>query len=212
MAGMAQKRALAPSPASAPPNMIAVNGRVLGPANGGPQPVAAGAVPPLQPGLNPQTSNLLAALPVRKHPMLPSGLNAVSSAAAPDRMLAVDPAGAVFLSHDAGRHWEAVPRQWTGKVIEVHAQPRAPYSFNSATGSDKAGSVVPVPPPPENSSGAGPAVAAPGAPGPATLSVNVKPAPLSPAMLFELVNDRHRTWLSLDGKVWHEQPQSSPPD
>jgi hypothetical protein len=29
--------------------------------------------------------------------------------------------------------------------------------------------------------------------------------PLIPAMLFKLITDRHQTWVSADGKLWHEE-------
>jgi hypothetical protein len=52
---------------------------------------------------------------------LPGGVRAVSAAVTPDRTLAVNPAGALFLSEDAGLHWEPVAQQWTGRAIEVRA-------------------------------------------------------------------------------------------
>jgi len=51
---------------------------------------------------------------------LPSGLPVVSSALAPHTSLAIDLAGALFLSRDAGKRWEPVERRWTGRAIEVH--------------------------------------------------------------------------------------------
>lgn len=50
---------------------------------------------------------------------LPSGLPVVSTVTAQDRTLAIDQAGAVFLSQDSGEHWEAVARQWTGRAVSV---------------------------------------------------------------------------------------------
>jgi hypothetical protein len=61
---------------------------------------------------------------------LPSGLTVVSTATAAHRTLAIDLAGALFLSEDSGKHWEPVARQWTGRPIEVRV-PRGP-SGNSA--------------------------------------------------------------------------------
>ena len=75
---------------------------------------------------------------------LPSGLGAVSSAAMLNRLLAVDTAGAVFLSQDAGKHWESVNAQWTGKAIQVHAPPPDIYRLRTA---DAAASVEPAPAP-----------------------------------------------------------------
>ncbi len=53
---------------------------------------------------------------------LPSLLPAVSSVAALNRMLAVDPAGSVFLSEDAGIHWKSVEKQWKGRAITARIQ------------------------------------------------------------------------------------------
>jgi photosystem II stability/assembly factor-like uncharacterized protein len=53
---------------------------------------------------------------------LPSGLPAVATATARHSTLAVDQAGAVFVSEDAGGHWERVARQWTGRAVTVRVQ------------------------------------------------------------------------------------------
>jgi hypothetical protein len=53
---------------------------------------------------------------------LPSGLPAISSVAAMSRILAIDPAGSVFLSEDAGIHWKSVEKQWEGRAIAVRVQ------------------------------------------------------------------------------------------
>lgn len=55
-------------------------------------------------------------LPAR---MLPSGLPLRSSASDAGRELALDSAGALFLSRDGGRSWTTVARAWQGKVISV---------------------------------------------------------------------------------------------
>jgi hypothetical protein len=131
------------------------------------------------------------------HPRLPSGLNAVSSAIMLDRVLAVDPAGTVFLSPDAGRHWEIVPVQWTGKAVAVEAPSRAlnplKVEGNAETVTASADEQAP----------AAPASAANGPPQPGpTIPLNSGAAPMVPAMLFKLTNDRHAIWVSADGKVW----------
>lgn len=51
--------------------------------------------------------------------MLPSGLEAVSVATALQRTVAIDTAGGLFLSEDAGKHWQAVKTQWTGRAVLV---------------------------------------------------------------------------------------------
>jgi hypothetical protein len=50
---------------------------------------------------------------------LPSGLLAISIASSGDRRIALDQAGTLYLSGDAGKNWELVPRQWTGRAILV---------------------------------------------------------------------------------------------
>jgi hypothetical protein len=164
----------------------------------------------------PQPVNGLAALRLTSHPRLPSGLNAVSSAVMLDRILAVDPEGAVFLSRDATKHWERVPIQWTGRAVSVQAPPRALYPFNAKVKEDATAHTSPVasvsmmpappapapdaPPPPVPSMKA--AESANAAPGPPPAP---DAAPAMPGMLFKLINDHDQTWVSADGKVWREQ-------
>jgi hypothetical protein len=54
---------------------------------------------------------------------LPSGLAAISSATAQRRRLALDAAGALFVSEDAGTTWKSVAQQWTGHAVLVRVQP-----------------------------------------------------------------------------------------
>lgn len=65
---------------------------------------------------------------------LPSGLAAVSAAAADHRTLAIDQAGTLFLSEDSGKHWEIVTRQWTGRAVVVRTQMTANTEAASVTG------------------------------------------------------------------------------
>jgi photosystem II stability/assembly factor-like uncharacterized protein len=53
---------------------------------------------------------------------LPSGLPAVSTATAQHHMLAIDLAGALYVSEDAGKNWKPVVRQWTGRAVEVRVK------------------------------------------------------------------------------------------
>jgi hypothetical protein len=53
---------------------------------------------------------------------LPSGLASISTATVRQRTLAIDPTGALFLSEDAGKHWEPVARQWTGHAVRVRVE------------------------------------------------------------------------------------------
>ena len=208
-----------PPPVPAPPNLVAVHGNLMAPNTGGPRPLAAEAATSSQMELMPQPVNGLAALRLTSHPRLPSGLNAISSAAMLDRILAVDPDGAVFLSHDAAKHWERVPVQWTGKAVAVQAPPRESYPLNDAAQKIAALHTTPVasvslmPSPPVQASVAPPspdqsikaAESAIAAPGPAPPPADAKAALEVPGMLFKLINDHHQTWVSADGKVWHEQ-------
>ncbi len=66
---------------------------------------------------------------------LPSGLAAVSMAAAGHRTLAIDEAGTLFLSEDAGNHWEIVTEQWTGRAIVVRTEAKKSASAAPAAAS-----------------------------------------------------------------------------
>jgi hypothetical protein len=52
-------------------------------------------------------------------PVSPSKLAVLSEAASAKRMIAIDTAGSVFLSEDAGKHWEAVNTPWRGRAVLV---------------------------------------------------------------------------------------------
>jgi hypothetical protein len=54
---------------------------------------------------------------------LPSNLGIVSQAAVGKRMIAIDTAGSVFQSDDAGKHWATVNTQWTGRAVLVKPIP-----------------------------------------------------------------------------------------
>ena len=212
-----------PPTAPVPPNLTAVHGSLMTSATGGPRPLAVEAAPSSPMELTPQPINGLAALRLTTHPRLPSGLNAVSSAVMLDRILAVDPEGAVFLSHDAAKHWERVPVQWTGKAVSVEAPPRELFPLNAAAQKDAALHASPVasvsvmaappapapdaPPPAVQSQAAPPASSSPPAPGPPPPPppAEAKAALVVPGMLFKLINDRHQTWVSVDGNVWRAQ-------
>ena len=65
------------------------------------------------------------------HGHLPSGLPAVSIAAAGHVMLAIDNAGTLFLRDDSGSAWEPVTKQWTGRAVTVRRQ--APGSVSAGS-------------------------------------------------------------------------------
>jgi hypothetical protein len=54
---------------------------------------------------------------------LPSRLAALSVASDGARSIALDAAGAMFLSEDAGKHWQPIHTQWTGRALLVRTLP-----------------------------------------------------------------------------------------
>jgi hypothetical protein len=104
---------------------------------------------------------------------LPSGLTVVSTVASGHRTLAIDQAGALFLSEDSAGSWERVSRQWTGRAVTVRIRAAAPVSPRGALAAGQFG-VNPA---------------------------NNGPAP-SPAPIFEILNDKSQLWFSTDGRIW----------
>lgn len=207
-AAKSRAKAMKPFPAPPPPNVAALHDTVVASGNGGPHLLNAEALPELQ--LAPQPLNGMAVLRIAGRTKLPSGLNSVSSAAMLNRLLAVDSAGAVFLSQDAGRHWEAVPAQWNGKAVALHAPPQGFYRLTASAGLETLGAAsLAAPATEEKPSNPSPSASTPAPPPPASssapLAAKAGAAPPIPAMLFTLVTDRHQTWVSADGKVWREQ-------
>jgi hypothetical protein len=109
---------------------------------------------------------------------LPGGLHAVSAASARHRTLAIDGTGTLYLSEDAGAHWEAIERQWIGRAVAVRLQ--APWdgkiSITESVKSESRGNAQF---------------------GAAGASVT--------AEKFEIVNDKGRIWVSTDGRSWVAQ-------
>jgi hypothetical protein len=194
------------SPAPPPPNIVAIS--PSSPPSTGPQALSAEATAGME--LAPQQVNGFAVMRLAKHKKLPSGLSPVSAATLLNRLLAVDSAGSVFLSPDAGKHWETVTAQWSGKAIQVQAPPQDLYRIRAAGAPvETASEEAPAPDANAKSVSAQPALPAPSPPPPAADSTPVtakaKAAPSIPAMLFRLVTDHHQTWVSVDGKLWHLQ-------
>jgi hypothetical protein len=106
---------------------------------------------------------------------LPSGLAAVSNASGNHVLLAIDKAGALFLSEDRGVTWQRIDRQWTGRAVAVRRQP-----------GDH--DVVPAAPAVQNGTTDKPS-------GDAS-------ATSPPSASFELSNDKNQTWMSTDGRTW----------
>jgi len=103
---------------------------------------------------------------------LPSGLAVASLASANHRMLAIDTAGAAFLSGNGESAWHGVTPQWTGRAVLVRA--RTIQALGTAPAS----------------------VAEP------TGTTGASPSAPSAATVFELVNDKNQIWLSADGATW----------
>jgi len=103
---------------------------------------------------------------------LPSGKAAVSTASIGRKEMAVDSTGAVFLSLDDGAHWSPVARQWSGQVVHVATKPGASPMAAAVFAS------------PEAEDKAAPL------------------APPTPAVTFEISNDKGQRWTSADGHVW----------
>jgi hypothetical protein len=112
---------------------------------------------------------------IMKPAPLPSGLTAISTVDAGARCLAIDSAGTLFLSENSGSTWKRIARQWTGRAVAVNIRPV--LSSNTSVA-------------PANASEPGELMAA---------------APSAPAIVFEIVNDKGRTWSSIDGRTWTAQ-------
>ena len=152
------------------------------PPTGAAQTVTVTAAPPLetQPAAEPApTLGIKSSRDVTTPPKpmpLPSGLAAVSFASGGHSLLAIDKAGALFLSEDHGATWERITTQWTGRAVAVRQQGQ----FHGA---------LFVAPAAQNGAGTGGSSAEAGA---------ASPPPVS----FELSNDKNQTWVSTDGRNW----------
>jgi len=72
--------------------------------------------------------------PIKPLPTLPSKLPALSVVERAGRTLAIDTAGSLFRSDDAGVTWHLVPTQWQGRALTVHlAQPPSAPQPEAAT-------------------------------------------------------------------------------
>ena len=65
----------------------------------------------------------IGALAKAKKITLPSGLGTLSVASDLTRSIALDAAGAMFLSEDAGKHWQHIQTQWTGRALFIRTRP-----------------------------------------------------------------------------------------
>lgn len=77
--------------------------------------------------------------------ILPSGLGVLATATEASRILALDTAGALFLSEDSGKKWQSISSQWTGRALLVRTRPvgteggalRAPQTLRFELVNDK---------------------------------------------------------------------------
>ena len=123
--------------------------------------------------------------PPAKPIRLPNGLMAVSIASGRHFLLAIDEAGALFLSVDRGVAWERVNKQWMGRAVTVRRQARdhdAPQAAPTVRSGETGGGTT--------GDGAG-----------GGSSANTGDAP-SLIEIFELSNDENQTWVSTDGLTW----------
>jgi len=116
---------------------------------------------------------------------LPSGQRPIFAASAQHHLLAIDAAGALFLSNDAGRTWEPENPQWNGRAVTL----RVAQNSNGAEAAKQ-------PDKQAGNSAASPTSAA----GTGVASGSV--AQQAPAVQFEIVNDSGSVWTSMDGKTW----------
>jgi Carboxypeptidase regulatory-like domain/Putative zinc-finger len=61
--------------------------------------------------------------PIKPLPILPNKLSAVSVVERAGRTLAIDTAGTLFRSDDAGATWHIVPTQWQGRALTIRLAP-----------------------------------------------------------------------------------------
>lgn len=114
---------------------------------------------------------------------LPSGLSIGSIAMGMHRTLAIDSAGAVFLSMDGGMNWEPVTRPWTGHPVLVRFREASPAS-NEGLAKQAIGG-------PANATNASNGV-----------SGGAIAGTLMPTGNFEVVTDSGQVWTSADGEDW----------
>jgi hypothetical protein len=122
----------------------------------------------------------------QKSAPLPSALAVASSVTAAGRTLALDAAGALFLSTDSGAHWTSIHPQWQGTAVAVAAAPSLQsYTFVQ-------------PQAPSQSQQQMPATASAGA----SLPSSQMPVP---AQQFQLTTNSGAVWTSADGLFWQRR-------
>jgi photosystem II stability/assembly factor-like uncharacterized protein len=135
---------------------------------------AANAVTANAPG-DVSTGTSAAGIEVRKSlPTLPSKLPALTVVEGASRTLALDTAGTLFRSDDAGVTWHPVPVQWQGRALSLRlTQPQT--TAQQAAARNAAGAAAATPQP---------------------------QALASPVPAFELTTDSGAIYKSSDGQTW----------
>jgi hypothetical protein len=117
---------------------------------------------------------------------LPSKKPVASQLHSGGRTLALDTAGALFLSYDLGKHWTAVTPQWSGKAVQLSFAPTPARLYLAQPSQTQTQSQ-------SNSSLNGNAAAS---------GLPQQQAPI-PTAGFELTTATGAVWLSTDGLTWH---------
>jgi len=150
---------------------------------------------------------------------LPSKLPAASTVTAASHTLAIDTAGALFLSTDAGRHWTAIHPQWQGKAqhLSLAAAPaimgylQAETTTKQKTATRAAAPAKPAAAPSSSTSSDSNATGAiiAGAPLDSVSAAPPSPTPSfalpPPTPTFQLTTDTGTIWLSDDGLIWRRR-------
>jgi hypothetical protein len=110
--------------------------------------------------------------------LLPSRRFAASTISNEIETLAVDSAGDLFLSKDAGKSWQRITHQWTGKAIKVSLESPASVTQPVSRKAMSAGAIA------------------------STNGGTATPAAVPPGAGFELRTDTGAIWSSPDGLIW----------
>jgi hypothetical protein len=117
---------------------------------------------------------------------LPSNLATATTISNGHQTLAVDTAGALYLSLDAGRHWTPVDQQWTGKAIQLSLVAPA----------------LPQAAPPSQQHAAVHGAISESSPQTRKNTDAVPPVPATASSSFQLTTDSNAVWISPDGLIW----------
>jgi hypothetical protein len=140
------------------------------------------------------TTNYAALTPGIVPPIkLPSKKPVASRLNAGVRILALDNAGALFLTTDNGKHWRSIAPQWSGKAVQLSFAPSPTRLYLAQPAQNQT----------QNSSNQTNGYLNNG-----TGSQNAAPQQQSqqtiiPTVGFQLITNTGAVWLSTDGLTWH---------